>query len=213
MNRNDYPDNHDSRLRYYHLVLEKKILDDIPEYPLPSGFHFTCYQDGDMEDWIAIEKSAKEFRTVEEGVDAWGRYYLHREQELHNRMFFIETEQEEKVATATAFYDPSKGDLRNEAGWLHWVAVKREYQGLGLARPLISKALRRLVELGYPSLKLSSQTNTWVAVKIYMDFGFVPEPENAVHSREGYEILKALTNHPTLDAFDNIPFEHIWNRD
>lgn len=47
--------------------------------------------------------------------------------ELPSRMFFIETDEGEKIATATAFYDIYGRDTSND-GWLHWVAVKREYQ-------------------------------------------------------------------------------------
>ena len=70
-------------------------------------------------------------------------------------MFFIENADGQKVATATAFYEPR--DLSN-AGWLHWVAVRRDFQGNGLARPLISHTLNRLLELGYKTIKIPTQT-------------------------------------------------------
>lgn len=133
----------------------------------------------------------------EEGESAWKRYYAGKEKELENRMFFVETTDGEKVATATAFYEPR--DLSG-AGWLHWVAVKREYQGKGIAKALISHTLHRLKELGYPSIKIPTQTNTWVATRLYLDFGFRPVPQNAVDSQIGYGILKTLTNHPALAA-------------
>ena len=97
---------------------------------------------------------------------AWKNYYGGREEELTDRMLFIEDSSGEKVATATAFYDSRD---TSGAGWLHWVAVKRTQQGKGLARPLISKALHRLTELGYTDIKVPTQTNTWVAAKLYLD--------------------------------------------
>ena len=123
-------------------------------------------------------------------------------------MFFVETTDGEKVATATAFYEPR--DLSG-AGWLHWVAVKREYQGKGIAKALISHTLQRLKELGYPSIKIPTQTNTWVAARLYLDFGFRPVPQNAVDSQIGYGILKTLTNHPALAGFEPVPYEEIWD--
>ncbi len=83
-------DNHDARIRYYKLLLQRDTLCDIPEYKLPKGYRFVYYQDGDLEDWIAIEQSAKEFDSREEGYSAWGRFYLGREEELSSRMVFIE---------------------------------------------------------------------------------------------------------------------------
>ena len=135
------PDNHDMRLKYYELILERSSLDDLPCYPLPEGYRYVYYREGDKKDWIAIETSAREFILPEEGESAWKRYYAGKEKELEERMFFVETSDGEKAATATAFYDPQ--DLFG-AGWLHWVAVKREYQGKGIAKALISHTLHRL---------------------------------------------------------------------
>lgn len=208
MKFNRTPDNHDERLKYYELVMERKDTRNISEYVLPKGFRFVFYQPGDKKDWIAIEMSAREFVLEEEGEFSWAQYYEGKEKELENRMIFIETAEGEKVATATAFYEPGNA---SGAGWLHWVAVKREYQGKGLAKPLISYTLHHLAKLGYTVLKVPTQTTTWVAVKIYMDFGFAPVPVNAVHSKEGYQIMRTLTNHPCLQSFEPMPYEDIWD--
>lgn len=193
-------DNHDSRIRYFPLLLERE-LDAFPHIELPEGFCFAFYQDGDRDAWIKIEKSAKEFSSLEEGLRAWDRYYGGHEPELAGRMLFVVNDRNEKVATATAYYDVTGGDGL-ETGWLHWVAVQREYQGKGLSKPLISRALAVLKELGYTHVKISTQTTTWLACKIYLDFGFLPEAQNAVDSLDGWRILKRLTGHPALSRFD-----------
>lgn len=123
-------DNNDKRIKHYELLLEGS-LDNLSEYSLPYGYHFEFYKDGDRDAWIEIEKSAKEFSSYDEGLAAWNRYYSGRRSELHNRMVFVVNESGEKVATATAFYDINGKD-KSGAGWLHWVAVKRKYQGKGL---------------------------------------------------------------------------------
>ena len=48
-------------------------------------------------------------------------------------MVFVENVAGEKVATATAYEDITGRD-RSGSGWLHWVAVRREYQGRGLSK-------------------------------------------------------------------------------
>lgn len=195
-------DNNDKRIKHYELLLERK-LDGIVEYPLPDGYHFEFYKDGNRDDWIEIEQSAKEFSRYDEGLTAWKRYYLGRENELYNRMVFVVNSQGEKVATATAFYDINGKD-KSGAGWLHWVAVKRAYQGKGLSKPLITYVFNVMKALGYNHAKIPTQTNTWIAVKVYLDLGFRPIPENAVNSYMGWCIIKTLTKHKALNDFDYI---------
>ena len=190
-------DTHDDRICYYELLLERELA-DMPEYPLPVGYHFVPYSDGDRDAWIAIEQSAKEFTMYEQGLEAWNRYYANSLDILPDRMFFIETEAGEKIATATAFYNIYGRD-KSGSGWLHWVAVKKEHQGKGLAKPLITYVLKVMRNLGYTHAKIPTQTNTWLACKVYLDLGFVPIEKNLEHSYEGWKIVRSLTGHPALE--------------
>ncbi len=63
--------------------------------------------------------------------------------------------------------------------------------------------------LGYTHAKIPTQTTTWLACKVYLDFGFRPLPQNAVNSKEGWRIVKTITNHPALDAFDPVSLKEI----
>lgn len=200
-------DNHDSRIRYYELLLERD-LDGIPQIPLPDGYRFVFFRSGDRDSWIDIEKSAREFTSYEQGLDSWNRYYAANEDSLGNRMVFIENAAGEKVATATAYYDITGRD-QSGSGWLHWVAVRREYQGRGLSKPLISYVLSVMRGLGYTHGKIPTQTTTWLACKVYLDFGFLPLPQNAVHSRDGWRIIRALTGHAALADFDPAAMDEI----
>lgn len=201
-------DNHDHRIKYYELLLKRDNLYNLPECKLPDGYRFMFYMSGDRDEWIEIEKSAKEFDSYAQGLESWNRYYEGKDDELVNRMVFIENESGEKVATASAFYDIYGRD-KSGAGWLHWVAVKCEYQGKGLSKPLIGYVLNVMKDLGYIHAKIPTQTTTWLACKIYLDFGFVPVPRNAVNSRDGWRIIKTLTNHPALEEFDCVGVEAI----
>lgn len=191
-------DNHDERICFYELLLERE-LSGIANYSLPAGYQFVPYSDGDGEQWIDIEMSAKEFANYEQGLEAWNRYYANSLTILPERMFFIENEKGEKVATATAFYDIHGRDTSG-AGWLHWVAVKREYQGKGLSKPLITYVLNVMKNLGYMHAKIPTQTNTWLACKVYLDLGFLPIKENLEHSYEGWKIVEGLTGHSALEG-------------
>lgn len=189
-------DNHDGRIEYYELMLEGDIT-GMAEIPLPEGYSYVFYQDGDRDAWIEIEKSAKEFSSYEGGLDAWGRYYANRTEKLYNRMVFVVNAAGEKVATATAFYD-IRGIDQSGDGWLHWVAVRRDEQGKGLSKPLISHVIQVMKGLGYTRAKIPTQTTTWLAVKVYLDLGFRPIKKNFIRNRDGWRIVKRLTDHPAL---------------
>ena len=202
-------DTNEALLNYYELILYHDRLDSIPEYELPEGFRFTSYSGPkSRESWLNIEESAGEFLWPGEGEAAWDQYYGGKEEALDGRMFFIETASGEKVATATAYYGSWD---QTETGWLHWVAVRRDFQGQGLSRPLISRALMRLRQLGCKSIRIPTQTNTWLALKIYLDFGFRPLPENAADSRFGYSMMRTVTNHPALSSFPPAEEKDLWD--
>lgn len=194
-------DNLDTRIPYYHLELERELTDDMPSYPLPDGYHFVFYAPGDETCWVQIERSAKEFDNDARGFEIWNTYFKPIEGSLPTHQIFIETEDGTKVATASTFsYHPEKD--APGVGWVQWVAVRRDYQGQGLARPLISRILQIMRDLGYKIAKIPTQTTSWVACKLYMDFGFKPTAQSAQESEKGWRILKTLTNHPILKGFE-----------
>lgn len=181
-------DNHDSRIPFVDLLMECELTEAIPSYELPEGYRFAFYQPGDRDAWIAVEQSAKELKSFEQGVEVWQQYYGKVESQMHDRMLFIVNPEGEKVATATAYPTDEPG-----LGQVHWVAVKREEQGKGLARPLIAKVLEVLAGHGCQRAFLHTQTVTWVAVRLYQQFGFRPTAESAEKHAEGWRIIRELT--------------------
>ena len=202
-------DNHDFRIRYYELMLSGDI-SAMPEIPLPAGYSYAFYQPGDRDAWIEIEKSAREFSTYEQGLEAWNRYYAGRDGELQSRMVFVLNGAGEKAATATAFYDIRGIDPSGD-GWLHWVAVRREEQGKGRSKPLISHVIQIMKGLGQTRAKIPTQTTTWLAVKVYLDLGFRPIEKNFIRCRDGWRIVKRLTTHPALAGLDPAADEEVLN--
>ena len=201
----DYMESINRTLKYVDLLLVRG-LDDIPVMSLPEGFRFVLFQDGDEKHWVDIEVSSGEFLSFEEGMEAFNYYYGNCYEELKKRCIFIENAEGEKVATATAFYaEQPIGDI---SGYVHWVSVKKEYQGKGLSKPLVSKALLKMKELGHKGTFLHTQTHTWLAVKVYLDMGFVPILNK--NDYLGWQIIKNLTNHKTLDNVVSIPNDKMY---
>ncbi len=108
-------------------------------------------------------------------------------------MCFIVNDNCDKIGTATiSLLENRKDEYEAE---VDWVAIKKEYQGKGLSRPLISKLLEIANNLGRDKLMLHTQTHSWLAAKLYLDFGF--EPYKMTNESEGWQILKTLIAIPS----------------
>lgn len=84
--------------------------------------------------------------------------------------FFVVNDNGEKVATATISL-LSKKEFGYEAV-VDWFAIKTQYQGYHLSKPMINKFIKLANELGHKKLLLHTQTHTWLAAKLYLDLGF-----------------------------------------
>lgn len=187
------------KLKYVNLYMVRD-LDDIKDYPLPEGYKFVFFDDGDEKYWAEIETSSGEFLSTEEALQAFNHYYGEHYDDLKKMCLFIENDLGEKVATATAFYLDEEVD--GITGNVHWVSVRKDYQGKGLSKPLISKTLQVLRDLGHKKTMLHTQTTTWLAAKVYLDMGF--NPYNLEEDYLGWQILKHITNHEKLNNVKDI---------
>lgn len=199
---------YDNTIKYYELLMYYKNTSIHEKYSLPEGFHFEFYKDGDMNDWINIHIESGEFCAIEEGENIFHNFYDYFIQELNKRcIFIVEDKTNEKVGTATISLLVKEEHGYN--GALDWIAIKKDYQGQGLARPLITKILEIANELGHKDIILHTQTTTWLAAKLYLDFGF-----NILNKDEtnGWKILKTLTNHPKLSGYETLKKEDIYDK-
>lgn len=156
----------DTSIKMIGLAMKTDNLSEIREFELPESYSWRYYEPGDERVWAEIEMSAGEFTRIEDGIQKFHHYYPDASL-LPGRMIFL-TDGGKPFATATAWFsdeDPSIGRL-------HWVSVDQAHQGKGLSKPLVSLAMRRMRELGYSSACLTTQTASWVAIKVYSEFGF-----------------------------------------
>ena len=56
---------------------------------------------------------------------------------------------------------------------------------------------------------MHTQTTTWLAAKLYLDFGFNILNKN---EKNGWNILKTLTNHPKLNEFETLKIEEVYDK-
>jgi len=162
----------------------------IPSFPLPEGFRFALYKDGDEAAWAKLETSVLEFDSEFAALLYFKGYFLPDVDELYRRCLFIETDEGEKVATATAWWSDIEGERRP---WLHWVSVDPRYQGLGLGKSVSSRITEMLLELyGDKDFYLSTQTWSHTAIRIYKKCGYKPTDEKILYGKEKKDYKKAL---------------------
>lgn len=195
----------EKRLEYHELLMTLDNLTQIPKYDLPNGYSFVYYNNS-LHDWVQIHIESGEFISVEYAESVFEDFYKSFKSELDKRcIFVVDNATNQKVATATI--SPC-----NEYGYtakIDWLAISKKYQGKHLARPLLSRTLSIAQSLGYNRILLHTQTHTWLAVKIYLDFGF--EPLNILESMRGWQIIKTITKHPKLESLKVIPEQTMYH--
>lgn len=196
---------YDNRIKYYELLMKYDDITEYKKYELPSGFHYEFFKPGEEEEWVQIHIESGEFTSVEKGLKHFHDFYDSFIEELPKRcIFIVDDNTNEKVGTATIslLKEPEYG----YNGAVDWIAIKKRYQGRKLAKPLISKFMEVANDNGHSKLILHTQTTTWLAAKLYLDYGF--EVLNK-EEKEGWSIIKTLTNHSILNEYDTILQEEI----
>ena len=172
----------DKTLPYAKLYMRRKAGTPIPEFPLPEGFKYTLYKDGDEADWAKLEYSVEEFDSEFAALLRCKEEFMQNVDELYRRCLFIENENGEKVATANAWWTFIEDERR---AWLHWVSVAPGYQGLGLGKAITSRVTQLLLELeGDVDFYLSTQTWSYKAINIYKICGYEATDEKTLYGRK-----------------------------
>jgi ribosomal protein S18 acetylase RimI-like enzyme len=145
-------------------------LSTAPQFNLNSNFSIRSYQIGDETHWISIHEAADLLNTVD--MKRFRKTFGHDSGELSKRQLYLLDRHANPIGTASAWFDH---DFQNETiGLVHWVAIHPDFQGQGLAKPLLSSVCKRLVELGHDQAYLKTSTARVTAINLYWDFGFRP---------------------------------------
>lgn len=165
----------DRQLPYAEVWMTRPLEEKLPVYPLNEEYRFEKYQPGSEKDWAIIETAVGEFDSVDEALMYFNKAFAPYPEELKKRMFFVTNEQNERVATCTAW----RKLREKEYPLFHWLAVKPEHQGKGIARSLTIEVIRCFQQLMTQGpIYLHTQTWSHPAIKLYQSLGFACIPEN-----------------------------------
>ena len=173
-------------------------LDGVPACELPVGYTLRGYRDGDDVVWARIQGEADRFNVIDAGL--FRRQYGQALGALPDRMWFVEDADGEAVGTISNWWEHGP-DHPNDRGRIHWVAVKPAHQRRGIARAMMSRALREMARHHEQAMLSTSSARPW-ALKLYLDFAFLPESSDLENEArlEAWRAAQAIIRHPRLAA-------------
>lgn len=186
----------DKSLPFYDILMKRAAGTPLPEPRAPKGITLRSYRDGDEHHWAATETAAGEFPDEEQALARFTRDFGSWKADLYERCLFALNEDSMPVGNIAVWWP--RPAIRKYP-WIHWVAVRPEYQCRGIGSFLVASGLRRAVELeGDVDIGLKTQTWSWPAVKIYLRAGFrlTEEPDYGGFTNTGFaearRVLKDL---------------------
>ena len=102
-----------------------------------------------------------------------------------------------EIGTATAWWNQNwRGD---RWGQVHWVAIHPDFQGKGLCKPLMTIVMNR-IRRSDKKCYLRTSVARRAALKVYLDFGFKPDPIDEKEKEAWLYLAKKMT-HPVLKEY------------
>jgi GNAT superfamily N-acetyltransferase len=156
--------------RLVNVTMVRRNLDKLPNYPVPRPYKVRLFQPGDErafnDIWLAADCFGQAHADLFQGE--FGKNLT----AVPERMFFLLDGAGKPVGTATAWFNDNFEGQR--WGVVHWVAIRPELQGKGLAKPLMSAVMAKLKALGHDRAFLITQTVRLNALNLYLGLGFEP---------------------------------------
>jgi len=183
-------------MEYIPVTMVRGNLMDIPQFPLPPGYSMRMYRPGDEASWLRLWQQSEPFKQI--APETFQRAFGDDLPAMRKRCFFLVAPDGADAGTITAWYDRRYGKRR--WGRIHWVCVVPEHQGKGLCKPMMTVAMNRFRSLGHRRAMLVTQTPRLRAIKVYLDFGFVPDM-TADRAHDAWQLVALELHHPALAAF------------
>lgn len=163
----------------------------LPDFPVPEGYSLRAYRPGDAARWAEIETSCGEFNSIDSARKGFIRSFGEDDAPLAERMAFAVAPDGAVCATIACWYDSERPDTAR----LHWLGVREDHQGKKLSKAMVSWAMRKAKEMGYARMVLTTQTESWVAIKVYLQAGFAFAPRTP-RDEEAWAIVRGKIGEP-----------------
>ena len=141
------------------------------EAPLHANYHYADFDPSFREPWARLMLETGLVPDLEAGLTQWDKMEAQAPEMLHEHFRFVLGPEGDLAATAGLFPGHDFPDRLR----LHWVATGLNHQHRGLARSVITAlALEYETLAGKYPLYLSTQSQSYGAIKLYSRLGFEP---------------------------------------
>ncbi len=179
------------------VVMVREDLTDLRAYPLPEGYRLRYFRDGEDHLWGEIEIAVASFDSMDKAMAYFESEFGPGRDRMEARCHYLEDPNGQAIGTSTAWYNDAFNG--RDYGRIHWIAIRPEYQGRGLAKPLLAASLGRIADF-HDRAYLTTQTTSARAINLYLDFGFVPF-ETSSRCVAGWTWLASVLEHPSLARY------------
>ena len=135
--------------------------------PLPSGFTVRSCRPDELDIWKAFPFDDPQTAAEHAGFmdDFFRATYGGKEAAFFNGTLFVCDPDDRPVATCLLW------KAYGQFSAIHWFKVRKEMEGRGIGRALLSIVMLSLAPADYP-VYLHTQPGSFRAIKLYSDFGF-----------------------------------------
>ena len=134
---------------------------------LPPSYFFRHLSQEEVPLWIKYPFDGKELTPDQrQFMSAYiAKTYDNNLEKLCQNTWVVNNQQHEILATCTRW--KAYGVIQS----IQWLKTKKEYEGQGIGRALLTKVLRSFTSDDFPVF-LHTQSGSYKAIKLYSDFGF-----------------------------------------
>ncbi len=170
---------------------------DIPESQIPADYTFGSMTKEHIGLWVDIERDAEPYLTIDFAM--FTSSFGNDISEIGKRCYILYDARGCGIGTISAWRE----EIFRGVGYgrIHWIAIRKEFQGLGLGKTLMTFGLRKLKKLGHVNALLDTQSKRIAAINLYLKYGFLPSISTAAH-RVAWEEIRAGQAHPLLRDLD-----------
>jgi beta-glucuronidase len=165
---------------------------DLPRFDFPESYSIRPMRLDEVGVWTDIQRDAEPFIAIDDGL--FMREFGDDLPAITRRCFLITGPKGVAAGTISGWY--SRDFKGQDYGRIHWVAVRPAYQGRGLAKAAMSCVMAQLAEW-HTRAWLATSTGRIGAIKIYLDFGFVPDMDGP-NAETAWRQVRAKLDHPGL---------------